>query len=118
MIPAILAATAGSVDVIGFLGFQGLFVAHITGNLIVLVAGDPVGIAPILGVPVFVAALFIAGALMRDLCGDGSVRWLQWNTRTVPERGVVFAVGRDVTDRRRGRRRVARGAADGGGEPR
>ena len=37
----------------------------------------------------------------RVVCRDGSVRWLQWNTRTVPERGIVFAVGRDVTDRRR-----------------
>jgi PAS domain S-box-containing protein len=37
----------------------------------------------------------------RAICRDGSVRWLQWNTRTVPERGVIFAVGRDVTDRRR-----------------
>ena len=37
----------------------------------------------------------------RVICGDGSVHWLHWNTRTVPERGIVFAVGRDVTDRRR-----------------
>jgi PAS domain S-box-containing protein len=37
----------------------------------------------------------------RVICCDGSVRWLQWNTRTVPERGLVFGVGRDVTDRRR-----------------
>jgi signal transduction histidine kinase len=37
----------------------------------------------------------------RVICGDGSVRWLQWNSRTMRERGVIFAVGRDVTDRRR-----------------
>ncbi len=43
----------------------------------------------------------VIGFENRVICGDGSVRWLQWNTRTVPERGVVFAVGRDVTDRRR-----------------
>jgi PAS domain S-box-containing protein len=36
----------------------------------------------------------------RVICGDGSVRWLQWNSRTIPERGVIFAVGRDVTDQR------------------
>ena len=43
----------------------------------------------------------VTGFENRVICGDGSVRWLQWNTRTVPERGIVFAVGRDVTDRRR-----------------
>jgi PAS domain S-box-containing protein len=42
----------------------------------------------------------VIGFENRVICGDGSVRWLQWNTRTVPERGVVFGVGRDVTDRR------------------
>jgi GAF domain-containing protein len=29
------------------------------------------------------------------------VRWLQWNTRAVPEEGFVYGVARDVTDRRR-----------------
>jgi PAS domain S-box-containing protein len=37
----------------------------------------------------------------RVICADGSVRWLQWNTRAMPERGIVFGVGRDVTERRR-----------------
>ena len=43
----------------------------------------------------------VIGFENRVICRDGSLRWLQWNTRTVRERGVVFAVGRDVTDRRR-----------------
>jgi PAS domain S-box-containing protein len=43
----------------------------------------------------------VIGFENRVICGDGAVRWLQWNTRTVPQRGIVFAVGRDVTDRRR-----------------
>src|SRR6185503_1688759 len=30
-----------------------------------------------------------------------SVRWLEWNTRAVPERGAVYSVGRDTTERRR-----------------
>ena len=42
----------------------------------------------------------VIGYENRVICGDGSVPWLQRNTRTVPERGIVFA-GRDVTDRRR-----------------
>src|SRR4051794_35145801 len=43
----------------------------------------------------------VIGFENRVICGDASVRWLEWNTRTMPERGVVFGVGRDVTDRRR-----------------
>jgi PAS domain S-box-containing protein len=43
----------------------------------------------------------VIGVEHRVICGDGSVRWLEWNSRTMPERGVIFAVGRDVTDRRR-----------------
>jgi PAS domain S-box-containing protein len=37
----------------------------------------------------------------RFLCADGSVRWLQWSGRPVPDRRVVFGIARDVTDRRR-----------------
>ena len=37
----------------------------------------------------------------RVICADGSVRWLQWNARAMPERGIVYGVGRDVTERRR-----------------
>ncbi len=36
----------------------------------------------------------------RVLSADGSVRWLEWNTRSMPERGVVHSVGRDTTERR------------------
>ena len=50
--------TAGAVDVISFLGFGGLFTAHITGNLVILAAHYITGrfgeIAPLLSVPVFV----------------------------------------------------------------
>jgi PAS domain S-box-containing protein len=42
----------------------------------------------------------------RYICSDGSVRWLQWNTRPAPDRvqphqGSLYAAARDVTDRRR-----------------
>jgi uncharacterized membrane protein YoaK (UPF0700 family) len=44
-LPLVLSLTAGSTDIIGFLGLNGLFTAHITGNIVVLaahtVAGDP-----------------------------------------------------------------------------
>ncbi|HWD74188.1 MAG TPA: GAF domain-containing protein [Solirubrobacteraceae bacterium] len=37
----------------------------------------------------------------RYIRSDGSVRWLEWNVRPAPAEGVVYAAGRDVTDRRR-----------------
>jgi PAS domain S-box-containing protein len=43
----------------------------------------------------------LVGFESRVVCADGSVRWLEWNTRTMPERGLVFGVARDTTERRR-----------------
>jgi PAS domain S-box-containing protein len=43
----------------------------------------------------------VLGFENRYRCADGAVRWIQWNSWTVPEQGLVYAVGRDVTDRRR-----------------
>jgi PAS domain S-box-containing protein len=37
----------------------------------------------------------------RVVCRDGSVRWVQWSTRVVPEEGLLYAAGRDVTESRR-----------------
>jgi uncharacterized membrane protein YoaK (UPF0700 family) len=61
LLPAALSMTAGAVDVIGFLAVGGLFTAHITGNLVVLLAhyitrnfGE---IGPLLAVPIFIVVL-------------------------------------------------------------
>ena len=43
----------------------------------------------------------VVGFESRVVCADGSMRWLEWNTRTMPERGVVYGVARDTTERRR-----------------
>jgi PAS domain S-box-containing protein len=43
----------------------------------------------------------IVGFESRVVCADGSIRWLEWNTRTRPERGVVYGAARDTTERRR-----------------
>jgi PAS domain S-box-containing protein len=42
----------------------------------------------------------VVGFEVRQVRADGSVRWLEWNTRTRPEEGVVYGVARDVTERR------------------
>jgi PAS domain S-box-containing protein len=42
----------------------------------------------------------IAGFECRQVCADGSVCWLEWTTHTRPEDGVVYEVGKDVSDRR------------------
>ena len=40
LLPTVLSITAGSVDVISFLGLGGLFTAHTTGNLVILALGQ------------------------------------------------------------------------------
>jgi uncharacterized membrane protein YoaK (UPF0700 family) len=80
LLPTVLSVIAGSVDAIGFLGLGGLFTAHVTGNLVILaahlVSGGETAVAPMLSVPVFVAALgltkLLAGALER--IGLGTLR--------------------------------------------
>jgi uncharacterized membrane protein YoaK (UPF0700 family) len=61
LLPTVLSTTAGAVDIIGFLALEGLFTAHITGNLVVLAAHYMTGnfgeTGPLLAVPVFVLVL-------------------------------------------------------------
>jgi len=35
----------------------------------------------------------------RHVCADGSVRWLEWSTSSRPEAGLVYGLGRDITER-------------------
>jgi uncharacterized membrane protein YoaK (UPF0700 family) len=61
LLPFVLAFVAGSVDVISFLGLDGLFTAHITGNLVVLaahiLARGEATLALVISVPLFVIML-------------------------------------------------------------
>jgi PAS domain S-box-containing protein len=41
----------------------------------------------------------VIGFVSRVICADGSLRWLEWNTRTMPGDGFVYGIARDVTDR-------------------
>jgi len=69
LLTAVLSLTAGSLDVITYLGLGGLFTAHITGNLVILAAhvagGGAAQLAPMLSVPVFMLML----GLTRILAG-------------------------------------------------
>src|SRR6478736_8117167 len=71
----VLSVIAGSVDVIGFLGLGALFIAHITGNLVVLAArtaaGEQAPAAHLLSVPVFIIALFATRLLATTLDRSG-----------------------------------------------
>ena len=71
----VLSLTAGCADVIGFLVFNGLFTAHITGNLVILAAhiaaGTEAQIAKVLSVPVFLAMLILTRLVA------GVLEWLR-----------------------------------------
>jgi uncharacterized membrane protein YoaK (UPF0700 family) len=70
-LPIVLSVIAGSTDIIGFLGLNGLFTAHITGNLVVLAAhvvvGAPTIFSYILSVPVFMLVLLLTRLLAGGL---------------------------------------------------
>jgi uncharacterized membrane protein YoaK (UPF0700 family) len=74
-LPVVLSVVAGCTDVIGFLGLNGLFTAHITGNLVVLaaqIAGGVEGqITRILAVPVFIGMVSLTVLLARALESTG-----------------------------------------------
>src|SRR5882757_7709219 len=80
LLPTLLSIIAGSVDAIGFVGLGGLFTAHVTGNLVILaahlVSGGEALVAPMLSVPVFVAALGLTRllAVALDRVGFASLR--------------------------------------------
>jgi uncharacterized membrane protein YoaK (UPF0700 family) len=73
LLPFVLSATAGAVDVIGFLALGGLFTAHITGNVVIVAVHYLTGgfseVGPLLAVPVFVVVLgavtLLSGAFER-----------------------------------------------------
>jgi uncharacterized membrane protein YoaK (UPF0700 family) len=70
-LPFVLSVIAGSTDIIGFLGLNGLFTAHMTGNIVILAAhvvtGDPAIVSYILSVPVFMLVLFLTRLLATGL---------------------------------------------------
>lgn len=61
--PFVLSVLAGATDIIGFLGLDGLFTAHITGNFVVLAAhlidGNAAVSSYLLAVPVYMLVLLL-----------------------------------------------------------
>ena len=47
----------------------------------------------------------------RYLCKDGSYKWLVWNAKTVTEEELIYAVARDITERKRAEEMLQRLAA-------
>ncbi len=47
----------------------------------------------------------------RYCCKDGSYKWLLWGATPATDRAQIYAVARDVTDRKRAERRLAAGYA-------
>jgi uncharacterized membrane protein YoaK (UPF0700 family) len=80
LLTGVLSLTAGSMDVIGFLGLGGLFTAHITGNIVVLaahvVSAALRGRSATPSVPVFMFVLCLARLLAGgfEAIGPSSLR--------------------------------------------
>jgi uncharacterized membrane protein YoaK (UPF0700 family) len=70
-LPPLLSIIAGMVDLSGFVMLGQVFTAHITGNLVLVVAdsidGGPFNLVPVLSLPVFMAALAVVWLLARGL---------------------------------------------------
>ena len=71
----LLSLNAGFVDTVGFLGLEGLFTAHITGNFVTLAAGLVYGphgaIGKILALPEFVVAVAVVRLVNSKLAARG-----------------------------------------------
>jgi uncharacterized membrane protein YoaK (UPF0700 family) len=71
LLPFLLSVAAGATDTTSFLGLDGLFTAHVTGNLVLLaahiIAGKPFVVSHILALPVFMLALLLTRLLATRL---------------------------------------------------
>lgn len=71
----LLSLNAGFVDTVGFLGLQGLFTAHVTGNFVTLAAAFAYGthgaLGKILALPEFIAVVALARLMGTGLTARG-----------------------------------------------
>ncbi len=50
----------------------------------------------------------LGGLVNRYVCKDGTYRWFEWRSVADPERGLVYAAARDVTEQKRTEARLAK----------
>src|ERR1700693_1902289 len=78
----LLSLNGGFVDTAGFLGLQGLFTAHVTGNFVTLAAtlisGTHGVIAKLLALPEFIVVIAVARLVSAAMTARGlpALRWL------------------------------------------
>jgi uncharacterized membrane protein YoaK (UPF0700 family) len=90
----LLSLNAGFVDTVGFLGLQGLFTAHVTGNFVTLAAGFVYGphgtIGKLLALPEFIGAVAVTRLVGAALTARGLPTFgLQLQRRCARRRYVV-----------------------------
>lgn len=102
---AVLGATAGSADAVSFLSLGGLFVSHITGDVVILIAHHAAGVfsrlGPMLAPLVFVSAVSIAARIGRAASRGGyrPRRVLLWVQVALLATSLTLAAGVDpLTD--------------------
>lgn len=78
-VPLLLSVTGGYVDTAGFLALQGLFTAHVTGNIATagaaLVFATSGIAAKLLAVPVFIVGVALARILGEAMAAHPAHRW-------------------------------------------
>jgi len=100
LLPTVLSATAGAVDVIGFLALGGPFTAHINGNVVVVavnyITGGSSEVGPLLPILVFIAVLSIItlASAAPEKAGHGSRRTPRPHLSAQNRMPVIHAPGR------------------------
>lgn len=97
MLATLLAFLSGFVDTAAFIHMQGLFVAHVTGNFVLLgaalasggaVAGKGQEVLQLAALPVFVLAAMLTGALAMRMSGERGLAVTLWGAAL-----LMIAVG-------------------------
>lgn len=97
MLATLLAFLSGFVDTAAFIHMQGLFVAHVTGNFVLLgaalasggaVAGKGPEVLQLAALPVFVLAAMLTGALAMRMMGERGLAVTLWSAAL-----LMIAVG-------------------------
>lgn len=97
MLATLLAFLSGFVDTAAFIHMQGLFVAHVTGNFVLLgaalasggaVAGKGPEVLQLAALPVFVLAAMLTGALAMRMTGERGLAVTLWSAAL-----LMIAVG-------------------------